>query len=97
MAGFDWAETQRSAQMPNMKVNGGTFEFSSGSQTIDVPTTLSKVMGGLATADLTATTDVQQTMLAFRIGDVSNGAVTFIRAGGFLAEDARMAYWLLGY
>ena len=96
MAGFD-LETQRSAKMPGMTVNGGTFEFSSGSQTIDVPTTMIHAFGGMAVADITVTTDPQQTTSAYKVGDVSNSSVTFIRAGGFVDEDARMSYWLWGY
>lgn len=96
MAGFD-ADTQRSAQLPNVKMNFGMFEFSSGSETIDVPTTLAKAFGGAAMADLTATTDPQQTMVGYKVGDVSNGAVTFTRGGGHVDEDARMSYWLFGW
>ena len=62
MSGFDWADTQRSVQLPNVKVNFGTFEFSAGSQTIDVPTTLAKAFGGMAAADFTSVTDPQQTL-----------------------------------
>lgn len=96
MAGFDY-ENQRTAQMPNMKVNGGTFDFSGGVATIDVPTTLAKVFGSVCAADLTATTSVQQTMLAYRVGDVSNGFVSFLRGGGFIDQSAHMSYWMWGY
>lgn len=96
MAGFD-LENQRTAQLVGMKLNTGTFDFSSGSSTVDVPTTLSHAIMGMAHADLTATNDTQVTMLGYKVSDVSKGAVTFIRAGGFMDEDARMAYWLAGW
>lgn len=96
MAGFD-LETQRSAQMPGMKVNGGRFDFTVGGTTVDVPTTLVNVMAGFAHADLTGVTDVQQTMFAYKVGDASACAVTFVRGGGNAGEAARMAYWLIGF
>lgn len=96
MAGFD-LETQRHAKTIGMCFDGGQFDFSSGSTTRDVPTNLSKVMGGLAMADLTATGDVQQTLFAFKVGDASNGAITFMRAGTYASEDARMSYWVMGW
>lgn len=96
MAGFD-LENQRHAKTVGMCYDGGTFDFSSGSATVDVPTNLARAMAGLAMADLTATTSAQQTMLGYKVGDVSNGAVTFIRAAGNINEDAKMSYWLMGY
>jgi len=96
MAGFDWGNTQLSAQMPHCKINAGTCDFSSGSQTVDVPTTLSKVYGGLITACFTATAVVQQTTLGVVVGDISNSNITFMRLGGFIDEDAHMSYWLAG-
>jgi hypothetical protein len=96
MAGFD-LETQRHAKMVGLCVDGGRFDFSSGSATIDVPTCLASALFGLAMADLTAANSPQQTTLAYKVGDVSNGAVTFVRAGGAVNEDARMSYWLGGW
>jgi hypothetical protein len=78
-------------------VDFGTFEFSSGSTTIDVPTTLARALLGLAIADFSVTTKPQQTLFATKVGDVSNCAVTFMRLGGFSDEDARMSYLLGGY
>lgn len=96
MAGFD-LETQRHAKTVGMCYDGGRFDFSAGSATIDVPTCLAGVLCGLAMADLSAATSPQQTMLAYKVGDVSDGAVTFVRAGGAINEDARMSYWLMGW
>jgi hypothetical protein len=96
MAGFD-LETQRTVQLIGGKINFGVFEFSSGSTTCEVPTTLSRALSGLASADLTDVNDTQQTLFAFKIGDVSNAAIMFVRAGTFKGEDARMSYWLAGY
>lgn len=96
MAGFD-PQTQRHAKTVGMCFDGGVFEFSSGSSTCEVPTNLSSALGGLAMADLTGTDSPQQTMLAYKVGDATNGAVTFVRAGGTINEDARMSYWLMGW
>jgi hypothetical protein len=96
MAGID-LETQRHAKMPGLCVDCGTFDFSNASQTAEVPTHLTRVMFGFAVADLTATDDPQQTTLAYKVGDASNGAVTFIRAGGNNNEDARMSFIVGGY
>lgn len=96
MAGFD-LETQRHAKTVGMCFDGGRFDFSAGSATCEVPTNLLNVMGGLAMADLTAAASGQQTLLAYKVGDASNGAVTFVRSGGNLNEDARMSYWLMGW
>lgn len=98
MAGMDWAETQRSGRLiGGSREDFGTFEFSSGSQTIDVPCTLARAVTGLAIADFSATTKVQQTLFAIKVGDVSNCSVTFMRAGGMIDEDAKMSYRLSGY
>jgi len=96
MAGFD-LETQRHAKTIGMCFDAGRFDFSSGSATCDVPTCLAGVLMGLASADVTAVPAAQQTPGAYRVGDVSNGAVTFVRAGGALDEDARMSYILAGW
>ena len=97
MAGYDWGERQRTFHMVGGKLDMGTFDFSSGSTTADVPTTCSHVMFGMAQADLTVTTSAQQTMFATRIGEVTNCTVTFQRLGGFDNEDARMNYVIAGY
>ncbi len=94
--GFD-PETQRTAHMPGLKLDAGTFDFSNGSETADVATTLAKALGGMAVADLSATTDVQQTTMAFKIGDASNSKVTFVRGGANIFEDAKMSYLLWGF
>lgn len=96
MAGFD-LETQRHAKTIGMCFDAGRFDFSSGSSTCDVPTNLSTVLMALAQADLTSVTDPQQTMQAYKVGDASNGAVTFVRAGGNIGEDARMSYLAVGW
>lgn len=96
MAGFD-LETQRSAKMPGMSINVGMFDISAGSASVDVPTTLARALFGMALADLTGITDNQDTYGAFKVGDVSDSKVTFIRAGGSTGKDARISYILAGY
>ena len=96
MAGFDFYN-QRAAKMPGMVVNAGRFDFSAGSSTIDVPTTLSKAFFGMAQADFTAQSDPQATLSGYKVGDVSNGKITFLRGGGSENEDARMSYIVVGY
>jgi hypothetical protein len=96
MAGYD-DTIQRNAGTPGMRFDGGRFDFSSGSATCEVPTRLARALCGLAMADLSATTSPQQTVLGYKVGDVSNGAITFVRAGAAVNEDARMSYWLMGW
>lgn len=96
MAGFD-PVTQRATRPPNVAIDIGTFDFSAGSDTVDVPTTLAKVMFGQALADLSTVDDPQQTMIGYVVGDVSDAAITFIRGGGGDGLDAKMSYMVAGY
>jgi len=96
MAGFD-PVTQRHAKMPGLCIDAGIFDFSDGSATVDVPTNLSRVLGGLAVAEFSAASDPQQTLMAYRVGDASDCKVTFMRAGGMVGEDARMSYIMWGF
>jgi len=98
MAGFDWAETQQIGRiLGGVKMDMGRFEFSSGSNSYDLATTLANVIGAVVCADLTGTSDQQKTLTAYKAGDVSNGTVTFIRGGPLVDEDARMSYLMWGY
>lgn len=96
MAGFD-PDRQQTSQMVGLKVNCGTFDFSNGSQTADVPCTLARALGGMAMIDCVDTDVTQATVVGYKVGDVSDCKVTFIRGGGVIAEDARMSYLLVGY
>lgn len=98
MAGFD-PETQHSGRWPGgLRADAGVFDLSGGSSTVDVPTTMSKVMGAIAVAEFTATTgSMQQTLIAYKVGDASDGKVTFSRGGGSIQEDARLSYLVWGF
>lgn len=96
MAGFD-LENQRHAKTVGMCFDGGTFDFSTGSATADVATFLVRTMSGLAIAKLDSVDTTQQTMMAYMVGDPSNGMQSFVRAGGNINEDAQMSYWMMGF
>ena len=77
-----------------LHVDLGTIDFSNGSQTVEEDTTLLKVSFGVGIAQTKAAGN--QTLVATTDGVVTNSKVTFRREGGFIAEDARYNYILVG-
>ena len=77
-----------------LHVDLGYMDFSNGSQTVEVDTTLLKVNFGLGIAQTKS--GGNQTLVATTDGDVSGSKVTFRREGAFINEDARYSYMLVG-
>lgn len=76
-------------------IEGGYVDFSSGSQTLDVATRMMKAVLGFGIA---RTNDPdKQGLVATTDGDITNGNITFRRMTGYLDEDLRIYYILLGY
>ena len=75
-------------------VDAGIMDFSSGSQTVEVDTTLLKSWFGLGTAQTKAAGN--QTLVATTDNVISNSKITFRREGGFIAEDAAYSYIIFG-
>ena len=95
MAGFD-LDAQRSGTITGFgMIEGGYFDFTAGSRTVDVPTRMTKALVGFGVAQ--SKSPSWQGLVATTNGDVSSGAITFDRASTFEAEDLRVHYILLGY
>ena len=77
-----------------LHVDTGLIDFSSGSQTVEVDTTLLKVNFGIGLAETKAAGN--QTLVATTDRTITNSKVTFRREGGFIAEDARYSYMMIG-
>lgn len=97
MAGFD-LDAQRSGQITGFgTIEGGYFDFSAASNTVDVPTRMSKAVMGLGIARNNDTsTDIWNSIIATTDGDITNGNITFRRQGDRTA-DTRIYYILLGW
>jgi hypothetical protein len=76
-------------------IEGGYFDISSASQTVDVATRLSNATLGIAIA---RTNDPdKQGLIATTDGDITNGTITWRRQTTYLPEDLRCYYVLMGW
>ena len=93
--GFD-LDAQRSGTITGFgMIESGYIDFSSGSQTLDVPTRMTKAIGGFGIAK--TTNPEYQGLVASTDGDITTGNITFHRHSAYLGEDLRVHYILLGY
>ena len=93
--GFD-LDAQRSGQITGFgMIEGGYFDVSSGSDTVDVPTRMTKAVLGFGVAQ-TVDPDNFYGLVASTDGDITSGAITFKRHGDY-NSDLRVNYILLGY
>ena len=97
MAGFDLA-AQHGGQITGFgMIEGGYFDISAGSQTVDVPTRMSNAyMGFGITRNNDTATDIVDSIIATTDGDITNGNITF-RRQGLQAADTRVYYILTGF
>ena len=98
MAGFD-LDAQRGGTITGFgMIEGGYFDISSGSGTVDVPTRMSKAVLGFGIAQSSATsTDLVNGIIATTDGDITNGNITFRRQSASELADLRISYVLLGW
>jgi len=98
MAGYDLA-AQHSGQITGFgMIEGGFFDFSAGSLTVDVPTRMSNAYCGFGITrnDLGSSTDLMDNLIATTDGDITNGNITF-RRQGLQKADTRVYYLLTGF
>lgn len=96
--GFDLA-AQHGGQITGFgMIEGGYFDFSAGSATVDVPTRMSNAYCGFGIArnNLGNSTDLMDSLIATTDGDITNGSITF-RRQGLQKADTRTYYVLLGH
>jgi len=94
--GFD-LDAQRSGTITGFgMIEGGYFDISAGSGTVDVPTRMSKASMGFGIAK-TKSQDLFDGIIATTDGDITNGWITFRRQSASEQTDLRVDYLLLGY
>lgn len=94
--GFDW-DIQRLVTLPTgLHFECGYMDFSNGSPTTEVVTTMTNIISGFG---IVQTDDDGKNfgLVATQDGSISSNAVTFTRQTGYILEDARYYYVLLGW
>ncbi len=98
MATYGWdTDTQRIGRIPGLGIiENGYFDFSSGTEAIDVATHMQEVVMGFGIARTQGPPDFQG-LVATTDGDATNGWVTWTRQTTYVDETLRVYYQMTGY